>query len=53
MWIGKGMPSPFLPIWRVPAGRMKRILDLKDEEAFEHISLLTGRLSTCCAPCAA
>ena len=29
--------GPFLPIWRVPAGRMKLILDLKDEEAFEHI----------------
>lgn len=29
--------GPFLPIWRVPARRMKLILDLKDEDSFEHI----------------
>lgn len=29
--------GPFMPIWRVPAARMKLILDLKDEEAFEHV----------------
>lgn len=29
--------GPFLPVWRVPARRMKLILDLKDEEGFEHI----------------
>ncbi|WP_294390321.1 integrase arm-type DNA-binding domain-containing protein [uncultured Sphingomonas sp.] len=29
--------GPFLPIWRVPARRMKLVLDMKDEEAFEHI----------------
>jgi integrase len=29
--------GPELPIWRVPAARMKLVLDLKDEEAFEHI----------------
>jgi integrase len=29
--------GPFLPVWRVPADRMKLALDLKDEEAFEHI----------------
>ncbi|MDF2640078.1 MAG: hypothetical protein K0R64_3062 [Novosphingobium lindaniclasticum] len=35
-WDGDAF-GPFQPIWRVPAGRMKLILDLKDEEAFEHI----------------
>lgn len=29
--------GPFLPIWRVPAARMKLTLHLKDEESFEHI----------------
>ncbi|MGY2735190.1 tyrosine-type recombinase/integrase [Sphingomonas sp. UYP23] len=29
--------GPFLPIWRVPADRMKLTADLKDEAAFEHI----------------
>ena len=29
--------GPDLPIWRVPAGRMKLVLDLKDEETFEHV----------------
>ena len=29
--------GPDLPVWRVPAARMKLILDLKDEEAFEHL----------------
>lgn len=29
--------GPDLPIWRVPAARMKLALDLKDEQAFEHI----------------
>ena len=29
--------GPFLPIWRVPARRMKLSLDMKDEEAFEHL----------------
>ncbi len=35
-WTGDRF-GPFLPIWRVPAARMKLILDLKDEEAFEHV----------------
>ena len=29
--------GPFQPIWRIPAARMKLILDLKEEEEFEHI----------------
>lgn len=29
--------GPDLPIWRVPAARMKPVMDLKDEEAFEHV----------------
>jgi integrase len=29
--------GPDLPIWRVPAARMKLVMDLKDEEAFEHV----------------
>ena len=29
--------GPLLPVWRVPADRMKLALHLKDEEAFEHI----------------
>ena len=29
--------GPFLPVWRVPADRMKLALHLKDEEAFEHV----------------
>jgi integrase len=29
--------GPDLAIWRVPASRMKLVMDLKDEEAFEHI----------------
>jgi integrase len=29
--------GPFMPIWRVPADRMKLALDLKEEQAFEHI----------------
>jgi integrase len=29
--------GPDLALWRVPAGRMKLALDLKDEEAFEHL----------------
>lgn len=29
--------GPFLPLWRVPAGRMKLVLDLKEETAFEHL----------------
>lgn len=29
--------GPDLPIWRVPAARMKLVLDLKDEEVFEHL----------------
>jgi integrase len=28
--------GPFLPMWTIPAQRMKLILDLKDEEHFEH-----------------
>lgn len=35
-WEGDAF-GPFQPIWRVPASRMKLILDLKDEESFEHI----------------
>lgn len=29
--------GPNLALWRVPAARMKLVLDLKDEEAFEHV----------------
>lgn len=29
--------GPDLPLWRVPASRMKLALDKKDEEAFEHL----------------
>lgn len=29
--------GPELPIWRVPAARMKLVLDLKDEQEFEHL----------------
>lgn len=29
--------GPFLPVWRVPADRMKLVMDLKEEEGFEHI----------------
>lgn len=35
-WSGDAF-GPFRPIWRVPAARMKLILDRKDEEVFEHI----------------
>ncbi|WP_313039313.1 integrase arm-type DNA-binding domain-containing protein [Sphingobium yanoikuyae] len=35
-WTGDAV-GPGLPIWRVPAARMKLILDRKDEESFEHI----------------
>ena len=29
--------GPTLPMWRVPANRMKLVLDLKDEASFEHL----------------
>lgn len=29
--------GPFLPMWTIPAQRMKLVLDLKDEESFEHL----------------
>ncbi len=35
-WSGV-MQGPLQAIWRVPAGRMKLVLDRKDEEAFEHV----------------
>lgn len=35
-WDGDAF-GPFQPIWRIPAARMKLILDLKDEEQFEHL----------------
>ncbi len=35
-WDGEAI-GPGMPIWRVPAARMKLILDRKDEESFEHI----------------
>lgn len=35
-WSGDAI-GPGLPIWRVPAARMKLILDRKDEESFEHV----------------
>jgi integrase len=28
--------GPFRPLWRVPAARMKLVMDLKEEEEFEH-----------------
>lgn len=34
-WGGESF-GPFLPMWTIPAQRMKLILDLKDEEHFEH-----------------
>ena len=35
-WSGDEV-GPSLPIWRIPAARMKLILDRKDEESFEHV----------------
>lgn len=35
-WSGD-LIGPSLAIWRIPAARMKLILDRKDEESFEHI----------------
>jgi len=35
-WSGD-LVGPSLPIWRVPAARMKLVLDRKDEESFEHV----------------
>lgn len=32
--------GPRLPLWRIPASRMKLVLDRKDEEAFEHLVTL-------------
>lgn len=29
--------GPFAPVWRIPARRMKLILDLKEEDVFEHV----------------
>ena len=29
--------GPFLPLWTIPAERMKLVLDLKDEESFKHM----------------
>jgi integrase len=29
--------GPFLPLWTIPAQRMKLVLDLKEEQAFEHV----------------
>lgn len=36
----EGLDGPE-PLWRVPASRMKLILDRKDEEAFEHLVTLS------------
>jgi len=35
-WDGQEF-GPFRPLWRIPANRMKLILDLKEEETFEHL----------------
>ena len=35
-WTGDEV-GPRLPVWRVPAARMKLILDRKDEESFDHV----------------
>lgn len=35
-WTGERF-GPDRPLWRVPASRMKLVMDLKDEEAFEHL----------------
>lgn len=35
-WSGERY-GPFMPLWRVPAARMKLVSDLKAEEAFEHL----------------
>ncbi|MEK9209691.1 tyrosine-type recombinase/integrase [Sphingomonas sp. 2378] len=35
-WTGERY-GPFMPLWRVPAARMKLVSDLKAEEAFEHL----------------
>nr|WP_313958559.1 site-specific integrase [Novosphingobium sp. 9] len=29
--------GPALPLWRIPAARMKLVMDLKDEQSFEHL----------------
>ena len=35
-WTGEQY-GPFMPLWRVPAARMKLVSDLKAEESFEHL----------------
>ncbi|HUD28521.1 MAG TPA: integrase arm-type DNA-binding domain-containing protein, partial [Novosphingobium sp.] len=35
-WEGETF-GPFMPLWRVPAQRMKLVADLKGEEEFEHL----------------
>jgi integrase len=35
-WTGD-LYGPFLPLWRVPAGRMKLVLDKKDQVEFDHL----------------
>lgn len=35
-WTGDQF-GPFLPVWRIPAQRMKLVMDLKEEEGFEHV----------------
>ncbi|TCP36520.1 integrase arm-type DNA-binding domain-containing protein [Sphingomonas sp. BK235] len=35
-WTGERY-GPDLPVWRVPAARMKLVMDLKGEETFEHV----------------
>jgi len=35
-WTGDFI-GPTLPVWRVPAGLMKLLLDRKDEEAYDHL----------------
>lgn len=35
-WSGDAF-GPFRPLWRVPAARMKLVLDRKEEESFEHL----------------
>lgn len=36
-WERAKLASKAKPLWRIPAARMKLILDRKDEEAFEHL----------------
>ena len=42
-WERSGRLPNAKPLWRIPAARMKLILDRKDEEAFEHLVPLSSQ----------